>query len=298
MTYNRGSFLVVVVLCLCLTSCSPVAAQSGGNGRALLVVDVQNCFTGNGSVSVNGGDEIVPVINKIREEHAKQFDVVVLTQDWHCVDHVSFASQHLNRHPYDVVNLTYLLPTGQLCRNDGLQKNYTVACSPTTSGNKTTVVRQVLWPDHCIANTPSAELHSRLLVNATDIVIKKGNECHIDSYSAFEDIGNFRETELKKKLQSHSVESVFLVGVALDYCVLYTAKDARRLGLKTFVVLDATASVASDTEEAAKREMTRLGISLVSSSQLEEIFASKASRSVQSCIIRHFVWLSILSAWY
>lgn len=293
MTYNRGSFFVVI-LCLCLNNCSP-AAQSG-NRRALLIVDVQNCFTGNGSLSVKGGDEIIPVINKIREEHAKQFDVVVLTQDWHCVEHVSFASQHRNRLQYDVVNLTYLLPTGQLCRSDDLQKNYTVVCSP-ASGNKTSVVRQVLWPDHCIENTQSAALHSRLIVNAADIVIRKGNDCHIDSYSAFEDIGNFRETELRKQLQSRSVESVFLVGLALDYCVFYSAKDAQRLGLKTFVVLDATASVASDTEEAAKREMTRLGISLVNSSQLKEIFASKATRSVQSFIIRHFVLLSIFSAW-
>ena len=86
---------------------------AGGGGRALIIIDIQNCFTGNGSLAVPEGDDIIPVVNRLRAEYASYFDVVVLSQDWHCSDHVSFASQHSGYHNYDTINLTYLATTGQ-----------------------------------------------------------------------------------------------------------------------------------------------------------------------------------------
>lgn len=264
---------VSLLLLLVLSNC-----PSARSNRALLVIDVQNCFLGTGSLAVKDGEDIIPVINKIRRDHGQQFSLVVFTQDWHCVNHVSFASSHPNHAVYQTINLTYL-NTGQLCKSEATRADYTVDCS-TTPANKTVVVKQELWPDHCIQNTADAGLYKDLIQEGTDLVIRKGQHCQVDSYSGFFDNGNFTQTDLHEELSKRGIQTVFLVGLALDYCLSHTAQDARELGYETYVVLDATEVIDKSIKEAASKRLTDIGVVLIQSSDLGSILASAApSRS-------------------
>ncbi len=163
--------------------------------RALLVVDVQNDFCPGGSLAVDEGDSIVPVINRIMPF----FQRVIATQDWHPVDHVSFASRHPGRKPLDVVDA------------GGIQ--------------------QVLWPDHCVQGTRGAELHPRLDVRSVGLLVRKGMNPALDSYSAFFENDHKTDTGLRHYLRGLKVRDLFVCGLATDYCVLASVMDARRLGL-------------------------------------------------------------------
>ena len=168
--------------------------------RALLLVDIQNDFMPFGSLPVKDGDAVVPVANAA----ASEFEFVIATQDWHPPDHGSFASAHEGRSP------------GELIMLDG--------------------VEQVLWPDHCIQNTPGASLHSGLDVSRIDRVVRKGTDRRIDSYSAFFDNRHKKDTGLGDVLRDASVREVWIVGLATDYCVLFTALDGRALGFEVVVL--------------------------------------------------------------
>lgn len=193
--------------------------------RALVIVDVQNDFMPFGSLPVADGDAVVPVANDL----ASRFDFVVATQDWHPPGHGSFASSHPGSSPGDVVEL----------------------------GG----VDQVLWPDHCVQGAPGASFHSALDVARIDAVVRKGTDPRIDSYSGFFDNGHRKDTGLATLLRERGVESLVLVGLATDYCVKFTALDAREAGFGVSVVREGVRGVdlAAGDSERALAEMERAG---------------------------------------
>jgi nicotinamidase/pyrazinamidase len=169
----------------------------------LLVIDVQNCFTKGGTLEVKDGDAVVPIINRI----AKGFPNVVLTQDWHTPRHVSFATSHSGRRPFKTIALPY--------------------------GN------QVLWPDHCVQGTADAELHKDLSIPHAQLVLRKGYHVDVDSYSAFLEADRRTNTGLEGYLRSRGIERVFVAGLATDFCVAWTALDARQFKFDAVVLEDA-----------------------------------------------------------
>lgn len=173
------------------------------NNIALIVVDVQNGFIPGGNLAVKDADQIIPRINQL----AKSFDNVILTQDWHPADHISFAENHLDHQAFDHIELDY--------------------------GS------QVLWPSHCVQGTHDAELHPALDIPQAQLIIRKGFHRHIDSYSAFMEADKITTTGLAAYLNAREINTVFIVGIATDFCVAWTAIDACRLGFKTYVVEDA-----------------------------------------------------------
>ncbi|MEF2074563.1 bifunctional nicotinamidase/pyrazinamidase [Consotaella aegiceratis] len=167
----------------------------------LLVVDVQNDFCPGGALIVPDGDAVVPVINAL----AQRFSNVVLTQDWHPADHVSFASQH-GKSPFETVALDY----GE----------------------------QVLWPDHCVQGTPGAEFHPDLDIPHAQLVIRKGYHRAVDSYSAFQEADHVTPTGLAGYMRERNLRRIFAVGLATDFCVAWSALDGRRAGFKVSVIDD------------------------------------------------------------
>lgn len=174
---------------------------------ALIVVDVQNGFTPGGNLAVANADEIIPNINEI----ATYFENIIITQDWHPEDHISFAQNHANKNPFDTVELDY--------------------------------GTQVLWPSHCVQGTHDAELHQDLKLSTAQLIIRKGFHRHIDSYSAFMEADHKTTTGLSGYLKERAIDTVFVVGIATDFCVAWTAIDAVNLGFKTFVIADATKGI-------------------------------------------------------
>jgi nicotinamidase/pyrazinamidase len=202
--------------------------------EALIVVDLQNDFMPWGALPVAHGDEVVAVANALMPV----FDFVVGTQDWHPSDHGSFASSHEGREPGDVVDL----------------------------GG----VEQVLWPDHCVQHAPGASFHAGLDVAGFDVVIRKGTDPAIDSYSAFYDNGHRRDTGLTATLRDKGVDSVVLMGLATDYCVRFSAVDAVGEGFATSVVRDGCRAVelAPGDSDAAFDAMQAAGCTIVDSAEL------------------------------
>lgn len=181
--------------------------------RALLVVDPQQDFMKNGSLEVKNGDQIVPVINELTK--SDKFDLVVFTKDWHPVDHKSFASQHENRKIFETINL------------EGTD--------------------QVLWPDHCVQGTQGAEFHKDIDLNIPNLYIfKKGMNPNMDSYSGFYENDYETSTGLYEFLVEKNVEEVFIVGLALDYCVSYSALDSVSEGFDTTIIMDGVRAITED----------------------------------------------------
>lgn len=166
----------------------------------LLIIDVQNDFCAGGALAVADGDAVVPVINRLTE----RFDHVVLTQDWHPPGHSSFATSHPGSAAFDVISMSY----GQ----------------------------QTLWPDHCLQGTPGAAFHPQLATARAELVIRKGFRPAIDSYSAFYENDRRTPTGLAGYLRERGLQRIFLVGLATDFCVHYSAVDARRLGFTTVLI--------------------------------------------------------------
>jgi nicotinamidase/pyrazinamidase len=169
----------------------------------LIVVDVQNCFLPGGSLAVKDGEQVIPVINSL----AKSFANVVLTQDWHTPGHVSFASTHDGKKPFEVIKLPY--------------------------GD------QVLWPDHCVQGTQGAAISADISIPQAELIVRKGYHKTIDSYSAFYEADHKTPTGLAGYLKQRKLNRVFVTGLATDFCVGWTAIDARRSGFETYVVEDA-----------------------------------------------------------
>ena len=196
--------------------------------EALLVIDVQNDFCPKGALAVAGGDMIIQQINAAMDK----FDIVVLTQDWHPNDHKSFASSHENKSPFDIVEMFY--------------------------GD------QVLWPDHCIQGSMGARFHPDLNHTRADVIIRKGSNPEVDSYSAFYENDKVTPTGLHGFLKNRDVTKLTLVGLATDYCVAFSALDAEKLGYAVTVRLDMARGIDTDGSlEAAIDKMSKAGINLV-----------------------------------
>lgn len=202
--------------------------------RALILVDIQNDFLPGGALAVPNGDEIIPIVNGIMRD----FDLVVATQDFHPESHGSFSANHSGANAYEVVDL------------NGLD--------------------QVLWPTHCVAGSYGAEFASELDMSMVAQVFPKGMEQGIDSYSGFFDNGRRKDTGLGNYLKAMGIEEVFVVGLATDYCVKYTAIDAVSLGFRTHVLKDATrgVNVAAGDSERAIEEMKEVGVSVILSTEI------------------------------
>lgn len=191
--------------------------------KALVVVDIQNDFTPGGALAVPGGDEIIPLVNELQ----RKFDLTVATQDWHPQQHKSFASTHTGLKPFDKIIL------------NGLE--------------------QVLWPDHCVQEFGGAQFHPHLRMNRVEAIFRKGMDPEIDSYSAFYDNGHKKSTGLAGYLRERKVDEVYLCGLAGDYCVYYTAKDALDEKFNVYVIEDAVRSLNEKDFEDAKQDMLKRG---------------------------------------
>jgi len=206
-----------------------------GSGDVLIAIDLQIDFCPGGRLAVGGGDEIIPVINRV----AERFEHVVLTQDWHTPDHASFASRHPGKKPYEQVEMSY--------------------------GSQT------LWPDHCVQGTSGAELHPELKLTRAELIVRKGFHRAIDSYSAFFENDRTTATGLGGYLMERRFSRVFLAGLAYDFCVGYSALDARRLGFKAVVLKDACRAIDLDGSVAAmENEFARAGVQLMNTGNLGE----------------------------
>ena len=195
----------------------------------LIVVDVQNDFCPGGALAVPRGDEIVPIVNRL----AARFRNVVLTQDWHPAGHFSFASTHPGKKPFETIAAPY---------------------GP-----------QVLWPDHCVQGTPGAEFHRSLQIPHAALVVRKGMDRTIDSYSTFYENDRTTPTGLIGYLRERGFSRVFLAGLAFDFCVRYSAEDARREGFTVFVVEDACRGIDVDGSVALTRSsLAALGVTCIS----------------------------------
>jgi nicotinamidase/pyrazinamidase len=200
---------------------------------ALIVVDVQNSFMPGGSLGVPGGDEVVPIINAL----ARRFANVILTQDWHPPGHGSFASSHPGAQPFDTVALHY--------------------------GD------QVLWPDHCVQGSDGARLHGDLDIPHAQLVLRKGYHEGVDSYSAFIEADGTTRTGLASYLRERGIASVYVCGLATDFCVAWTALDARKLGFAATVIEDACRAIDTQGSLAsAWKRMESAGVARVRSTDL------------------------------
>ena len=198
----------------------------------LLAVDVQNDFCPGGRLAVPRGDEVVPVINRLCE----RFRHVVLTQDWHPPGHLSFASSHPGRQPFEIITVPY---------------------GP-----------QVLWPDHCVQSTPGAEFRRDLAAPRAELIVRKGYRREIDSYSAFYENDHTTPTGLTGYLKERGFTRVFLAGLAFDFCVRYSAEDAHRGGFVVVVIEDACRGIDVDGSVAATHKVLgEIGARLITSDE-------------------------------
>lgn len=206
---------------------------SPGPSDALIVVDLQNGFLPGGSLPVAGGDQIIPVVNAL----ASSFQNVVLTQDWHPGDHLSFASCHAGKKPFDTINLPY----GE----------------------------QVLWLDHCIQGTRDAQIADTIDSHRAQLIIRKGHHRAIDSYSAFLEADRTTLTGLAGYLKERGITTVYLCGLATDFCVAWSAIDARAFGFNTWVIEDATKGIDLNGSLAvAWEQMASAGVRRITSAEI------------------------------
>ena len=201
----------------------------------LIVVDVQNDFCPGGALAVPHGDEVIEPIHRV----APRFAHIILTQDWHPSDHTSFAASHPGKKPFESIELGY--------------------------------GAQTLWPPHCVQGTRGAEFHPALGLNPAELILRKGFRPQIDSYSAFFENDHTTPTGLAGYLRERDLKRVFLAGLAYDYCVRFSAVDARRLGLRVFVLRDACRAIdLSGSVAAIETQFAEMGVTVIDSSQLSD----------------------------
>ncbi len=199
----------------------------------LIIIDVQNDFCSGGALEVPAGEEVVPIINQLNDKFSHR----ILTQDWHPVGHHSFASAHFGKSPFEAVELDY--------------------------------GTQVLWPDHCIQGSNGAEFHADLEVIGAELILRKGYRLDIDSYSAFKENDQVTPTGLSGYLSNRQFRRLFLTGLATDYCVLWSALDARREGFEVVLIEDACRAIDIDgSKHSAIAQMEAAGVVRVSATDL------------------------------
>ncbi len=202
----------------------------------LIVIDVQNDFCPGGALAVPRGDEVIAPIHRI----APRFAHIVLTQDWHPANHTSFAASHPGKQPFESIELAY--------------------------------GTQTLWPVHCVQGSHGAEFHPALHLPQAELILRKGFRPHIDSYSAFFENDRTTPTGLAGYLRERNLTRVFLAGLAYDYCVGYSALDARRLGLSAFVLRDACRAIDLNGSVAAiEAEFAKAGVAVIESTELLDV---------------------------
>ncbi|WP_323842330.1 MULTISPECIES: nicotinamidase [unclassified Moraxella] len=200
--------------------------------KALLVVDVQNGFI-DGNLAVENAKNIIPTVNALIE----QFDTVILTQDHHPADHISFYQNHVGKAPLDTIELSY--------------------------------GTQVLWNEHCVQGTLDADFHTDLKTDKAHLIIRKGHRRHIDSYSAFMEADRSTKTGLTGYLKECGIDSVYIVGIATDFCVAWTAIDAVDFGFECVVITDATAPIdINGSLDKAMADMTMAGVKFMQSKDI------------------------------
>jgi len=200
--------------------------------KALIVIDIQNDFLPGGSLAVPDGDKIIPVVNGLQN----YFELVVATQDWHPANHKSFASNHLNKKPFDVIDLHGL--------------------------------KQTLWPAHCVQGTEGANFSSQLNLNKAEAIFRKGADAEIDSYSGFYDNGRLKSTGLAAYLHGKKVDEVYVTGLCGDICVFFTAMDSLQEGFKTYIIEDATQPLSEDDFKKTNEAFIQKGGKLISSKEI------------------------------
>ena len=202
--------------------------------RILILIDIQNDFLPGGALAVADGDQVIPIVNRVQP----YFDLVVATQDWHPADHGSFAANHKGKKPGDLIEL------------NGLP--------------------QVLWPVHCVQGSEGADFSKKLNMELVSSIFPKGTDAEIDSYSGFFDNGKLKATGLGDYLKEKEANQIYVLGLATDYCVKYTALDAVGLGFETFVITDGCRGVELNPGDVdlAWKEMREAGVGLVRSSDL------------------------------
>ncbi len=203
--------------------------------KALILVDIQNDFLPGGALGVPRGNEVVPIANRLQP----RFGLVVATQDWHPPGHGSFASAHPGRKPGEFVELAGL--------------------------------RQVLWPDHCVQGAAGAAFAPDLTMSRVEAIIRKGTDPSIDSYSGFFDNGHRKSTGLGDYLRGRGATDLYVLGLATDYCVNFTALDAARLGFRTFLVEDGSRGVELSKGDVARAldEARKGGVEIVQSGDVQ-----------------------------
>jgi nicotinamidase/pyrazinamidase len=236
---SRRSFFVSAAACGAFAGFAiPRPLRAAGTIKpdaksALIVVDVQNCFVDGGTLPVKGGAQVVPVINKL----AASFDNIVVTQDWHTPGHASFASAHAGKKPFETTSMPY--------------------------------GTQVLWPDHCVQGSDDAAVHKDLKLPTAQLIIRKGFRKGVDSYSAFEEADRKTTTGLAGYLKARDIDTVFVTGLATDFCVAWTALDARKLGFNVYVIEDATRGIdLNGSLAAAWKQMTDAGVKRIQASDI------------------------------
>ena len=238
-TPDRRAFLSLMSAAGAVTALPSLSALAAskvkpGATSALIVVDVQNCFVTGGTLAVAKGEEVVPVINAL----SKGFENIVVTQDWHTAGHASFASSHAGKKPFETTKLTY--------------------------------GTQVLWPDHCVQGTDDAALHKDLKLPTAQLIIRKGFRKGVDSYSAFEEADRKTSTGLGGYLKARGIKTVFVTGLATDFCVAWTALDARKAGFEVYVVEDACRGInLNGSLEAAWKQMAAKGVKRIQSADVD-----------------------------
>jgi len=226
-------FWLAALVTLAACNASEDATQAAGKS-ALIIVDMQYDFLPGGALATRGGDELPPLINQLQDK----FDLIVATQDWHPPGHGSFASSHPGHSPGEVIDL------------NGLE--------------------QILWPDHAVQGTHGAELVAELDQERIAHIVQKGTDPAVDSYSGFYDNGHRVDTGLDAYLKSQGITRVYVVGLALDYCVKYTALDAERAGYDTTLIADASRAVnlQPGDGDAAIGQMKSAGVQVIDSDDL------------------------------
>lgn len=205
-----------------------------GADAVLIAVDVQNCFVTGGTLPVAKGEEVVPVINRI----APAFKNIVVTQDWHTAGHASFASSYAGKKPFETTQLKY--------------------------------GTQVLWPDHCVQGSDDAAVHKDLKLPTAQLIIRKGFHKDVDSYSAFEEADRKTATGLAGYLKARGIKTCFVTGLATDFCVAWTAMDARKAGFEVYVVEDACRGIDLNGSVAkAWKDMTAKGVKRIQSADID-----------------------------
>ncbi|MFD1094418.1 bifunctional nicotinamidase/pyrazinamidase [Salegentibacter chungangensis] len=200
--------------------------------KALVLIDVQNDFMPGGALAVPEGDEIVPVINKLQQD----FELVIATQDWHPEGHASFASSHLGKKEFESIKL-----------------------------GKTD---QVLWPDHCVQNTKGAEFHTGLETSRIEAIFRKGTNPEIDSYSGFYDNEHLKSTGLSGYLKEKGATELYFCGLAAEFCVYFSIKDALAEGFSATLIEDATRALDESEFEKARKDILKRNGKILSSGDL------------------------------